>query len=167
MLPSEIASLPDDPDLPVLGPLGAPRPLLPTVEVRAFDVWQHDQDIRHATGRPATLAAAAAAYGVTRIRRALPSILAEDVAAPAGTTLRWTITGDLAQEVTVAVAEDGTAAEVDPAALVGPPTLSITTDAKTFTLLGCGRRSPSDLQVTVEGDPSLAARLLAEMTVTP
>jgi uncharacterized protein (TIGR03083 family) len=164
---AEIASLPDDPDHPVLGPLGAPRPLLPTVEVRAFDVWQHDQDIRHATGRPATMRAPAAAYGVTRIRGALPSILAEDAAAPAGTTLRWTITDDRAQDVVVAVADDGTAAEVEADALVGPPTVSITTDAETFTLLGTGRRAASELVITVEGDAELAARLLAEMAVTP
>ena len=57
---AEIASLPDDPDFPVLGPLGTPRPLIPVVPVRAFDVWQHEQDIRHATGRPATMKALAA-----------------------------------------------------------------------------------------------------------
>src|SRR4029079_2777842 len=91
-----------------------PRPLMPPCPVRAFDVWQHEQDIRHATGRPATMTAPAAPLAIGRIRGAIPSIVPEDVRAPAGTTLSWRLTGDHAQDFTVAVADDGTAAEVDP-----------------------------------------------------
>ena len=65
------------------------------------------------------------------------------------------------------MADDGTAAEVDADTFTGPATVSITTDAETFTLLGCGRRAPSELAIRVEGDAELAARLLAEMAVTP
>ena len=62
---AEIAAWPDDPDFPVLGPLGQPRPLIPVVPVRAFDVWQHEQDIRHALGRPTTMGAPAAPLAIS------------------------------------------------------------------------------------------------------
>lgn len=87
------------------------------------------------------MGAPAAPLAIARIRSAVPSVLADDVGAHAGTTVAWTLNGEHAQEFVVGVADDGTATEVDRASVSGQPTVGITTDTETFTLLGAGRRA--------------------------
>ncbi|HYN75566.1 MAG TPA: maleylpyruvate isomerase family mycothiol-dependent enzyme [Candidatus Limnocylindria bacterium] len=163
----QVAALPDDPEASMIGPLGQPRPLLPTLPIRAFDVWQHEQDVRHALGLPGVLDGPGAQLAVRQIRSALPYVLGKQVGGPPGTTLRWTITGEQAQEVVLQIDATGRSAEVAPDALTGDPTAAITCDTETFTLLGAGRRDPAVLTVEVDGDVALAGRILAAVAITP
>ena len=163
----QIAALPDDPEASMIGPLGQPRPLLPTLPIRAFDVWQHEQDIRHALGLPGGLDGPGAQLAVRQIRSALPYVLGKQVGGPRGTSLRWEITGEQAQDVAVEIGADGRATEVAVASLSEGPTVALSCDTETFTLLGAGRRDPAELTIMIAGDAPLAADVLAAVAITP
>ncbi len=162
-----IAALPDDPEATMIGPLGQPRPLMPMLPIRAFDVWQHEQDLLHALDRPGTLTTPGAEIAVRQIRSALPYVIGKGRDCAPGTTVRWTITGEQAQDFVIEVNPEGRAAEVPSHAPTSNPTVSITCDTETFTLLGAGRRALNELLVKFEGDAELGARLLTAGAVTP
>ena len=163
----QVAALPDDPEASMIGPLGQPRPLLPTLPIRAFDVWQHEQDIRHALGLPGVLDGPGAQLAVRQIRSALPYVLGKQVGGPPGTSLRWEITGEQAQDLAVEIGADGRATEVALDALSEGPTVALGCDTETFTMLGAGRRDPAVLTVEVDGDVALAGQILAAVAITP
>jgi hypothetical protein len=65
----------------------------------------------------------------------------------------------------VSVGADGTPAPVE--RLDGPATATVRTDSWTFMRLTAGRVDPAAADVEVEGDGDLAARVLAELNISP
>ena len=47
------------------------------------------------------------------------------------------------------------------------PTVTLRMGVEAFTVLSGGRRGPADVDVAVEGDQRLGARVLAALAVTP
>jgi uncharacterized protein (TIGR03083 family) len=132
---------------------------------RVFDLWMHQQDIRHAINRPGGLAGAGGAHALRHLSRALPFVVGKRVGAPVGTSVVVEVTGEQPAIFTVAVGDDGRAKPLDEAP--ADPTVRISMDFETFTLLLGGRRTPDQVATTVAGDAALAAAVLANLAVTP
>jgi uncharacterized protein (TIGR03083 family) len=131
---------------------------------RVIDVWMHEQDIRRAVDRPGGWDSPAAQVTLASFAIALPYVLGKKVQPPPGTTAVWEVTGSVPMTVAVRMGEDGRAA-----ALPTPPdhaTARMAMDSETFAILGGGRRPPASVDVRVEGDADLAARILTAMNVT-
>ena len=130
---------------------------------RPLDVWMHEQDVRRAVGRPGNLDSPAARHTADYLAESLPMVLAKRVAAPPGTTVVLEVAGS--DPTTAAVNAEGRG-ELLPTP-PDSPTVRITTDRETFTLLAGGRRAPAAGTVTLRGDVELGQRILDTLAVTP
>ena len=158
-------------EIEVPGLFGRAVPLRNLLRVRTFDVWTHEQDIRRAVGLPANLASPGAQVSALQITASLPFVLARGLEAPAGTTLRATVVGPISFERWAVVGDDGRGSRI---AAPEVTTLALETDWETFARLAAGRLdvgAPDVLaRVHLHQEPGaepLAARLLAELAITP
>jgi len=144
-----------------------PGPYRQFMEIRVFDCWFHDQDIREALDRPGLLEGSAADLSVGRIpRKALPYVVGKKAAAPQGSTVVFTITGDTPIVATVGV--EGRAALFPE--VPADPSARLTMDRRTFTRLAGGRwtgdqaRAHGSLEVA--GDVELGQRVVENLAFT-
>ena len=159
-------------DRKVAGPSGdtTMRSLL---EVRIFDIWVHEQDIREALGRPGGLDTPAAAHTVAQLFAALPRIVARTAAIEPGHAVVLDLTGPT-------VGRAGARVEEQDGKAVGLPlftggheehpdvvTTSLTMSTQVAGRLAGGRRAPEDVHVVVHGDEDVARRVLASLAITP
>lgn len=129
---------------------------------RPLDVWMHEQDVRRAVGMPGGLDSEPAIHCATYLLESFGFTVGKRAKAPAGTTVRLTVSGH--QPVTVSVDDDGRGGVVDD---VDEPTVELSMDRETFLLLAGGRRPVAPDSVNVSGDAELAARIMNAMAVTP
>jgi uncharacterized protein (TIGR03083 family) len=132
---------------------------------RVVDVWMHEQDIRRAVGRPGGMNTPGANHTVASFARAFPFVVGKRVAPPAGTTAVLHVRGVSPVHLAVEIAETGRAMPL--AGNPEQPTVSLSMDVETFTILAGGRRPAADLDVEVTGDVVLGDQILAAMAVTP
>ena len=157
------------------GPMGSERPLDLMLRMRCFDIWVHEQDARLALDLPGHLGTSGAHSAAHTLVSALPFVLAKKVQAGPDTSLQVVVSGPVAFDRTVKVDEGGKARFITtlPGAPGAPdgPTVRLTTDWATFMLVACGRVDAESTRVTgsvvVEGDGALAARYLANASITP
>jgi uncharacterized protein (TIGR03083 family) len=151
--------------IPGWSPVGE-VPYATFMEVRVFDCWMHDQDIRRAVGRPGGINVGAE-VSLGRIELGLGFVVGKRAGAPDGTSAVFEVTGPYPR--TYAVVVDGRAGLTDD--IPTDPTVRITTDLEVFTALGGGRwsgeRAMDTGRVTVTGDNELAGRILSGMAITP
>jgi uncharacterized protein (TIGR03083 family) len=139
------------------------------MQIRVFDCWIHEQDVRDATGRPGHEEGPAPEQSVDEIVRALGYLVGKKAAAPAGSTVTITLTGPIRRTVHV-VSIDGRAKAV--AGLNGDPTAAIALTSTAFTRLACGRVEPAAVLggglggVEMTGDRNLGRRLVANLAFT-
>jgi uncharacterized protein (TIGR03083 family) len=159
-----------DPDELVVGALDRKMPRLRMLELRVYDSWIHEQDVRRAVGRPGNLEGPGAAVSRDYIVQSLPYIVAKRAGAVPGTAVSFEVDGPLTVTTTVAVGDDGRGVLRDvsatPPALAGP-TAHLATDWETFARLSAGRIEPLHATVVVDGDRELAERVLVAMAITP
>lgn len=155
-----------DPTRPAHLATGQPTTLGVLLQVRVLDVWVHEQDIRRAIGRPGHLDSPGAAIAGELFVAALPRIVAKAAAAPPGSAVRLTTTGEVAVDVAVAVGADGRGSLVGPDRPVAAH-LTLGWEAYTRLCAGRGSRTDHDVNVTVTGDRALAERVLSHLAVTP
>lgn len=152
----------------VMGVFGTPVPLDRMVRMRTFDTWTHEQDIRRAVQLPANMRTIGAQVAAVQMARTLGFVLARNVEAPPGTSMRLTVTGPIAFERFAAVTAEGKGADVDP---LDDPTIGLTTDWETYSRLTTGRLDTTDpavlARLELAGDPDLAARIPAALAITP
>lgn len=138
------------------------------MEVRVFDCWVHEQDVRRALGRPGGLGGAGEAVTLDRMAAAMGFVVGRKVSPPDGTTVVWRIEGRVERDVAV-VTDGGRGRE--PAAVPAEPTVLLTLGPDTFWRLACGRTSATAAleagEVAVAGDVPLGHRVLGAMAVTP
>ena len=136
------------------------------MQIRVFDQWIHEQDIREAVGRPGGLSGPAAVRTLAEVTNGLGFVVGKKAGATDGSSVRFVITGS--EPAVIDVMVDGRAAVTDD--LVGSPTVIITTDLGTFIrLIGgrCAARGPRAQDVVdIEGDLDLAQRVLDNMGYT-
>jgi uncharacterized protein (TIGR03083 family) len=140
---------------------GTVRTLLP---FRIFDSYAHEQDMRRAVGRPGGIDSAAAAHAVSMGVGAMPFVVGKKAGAPDGSTVVFSLTAPLAQDVAIEVV-GGRARLCAPG--VDPPTVRLTMSAATFERLGSGRIDGDACvaagDVLIDGDEALGRRIVAAM----
>lgn len=144
-----------------------PGPYRQFMEIRVFDCWYHDQDVREALGRPGYLEGPVADRSLERIpRKGLPYVVGKKAAAPQGTTVVFDVTGS--PPIVAAIGVDGRAALLD--AVPADPTVRITLDRRTFARLAGGRWTGDQARtlgsVRVDGDADLGHRVVDNMAFT-
>ncbi|MGH3506194.1 MAG: maleylpyruvate isomerase family mycothiol-dependent enzyme [Nocardioidaceae bacterium] len=133
---------------------------------RALDVWVHEQDIRRAIGKPGGLDSVGARHAQSVFAAVLPYVVGKHTDAPAGSIVVVDITGPVPDTFGVEVRQDGRGHPVD-AASVTEPTVRLSMDTESFTILGAGRRDASTLPIRIQGDEALARQILDELPITP
>ena len=137
------------------------------MEVRVFDCWMHDQDIRRAVGRPGNLESPVAALSLDRVGASLGFVVGKRAGAPEGSTVVVEVTGPVARTFAIEVTDRARPTDTVPA----EPTVRIVTDSEVLCALGGGRwdaeQATATGRVTVEGDLALGGRILAGMATTP
>ena len=131
------------------------------MQIRTFDSWFHEQDIREAVGRPGNLDTAPAEEALGEVVRTLGFVVGKRAGAPQGTAVTFWLDGPIHREVHVLV--DGRAQVV--AELDRPPDTMIRLGSDTFMRLAGGRveaRAVLD-RVHLEGDVDLGSQILGHL----
>lgn len=136
------------------------------MQIRVFDSWIHETDIRMATARPGHDAGPAVDQAVDEVERALGFIVGKRAQAPDGSGVRIALRGSLERDIDISV--DGRARVVDD--LGSTPTVTVSTDAVMLVRLACGRllgaTALSAGAVTLAGDAELGERLVSHLAFT-
>ncbi len=134
------------------------------MEIRVFDSWMHEQDIRTAVGRPGHEAGPVAEQSVEEVVRALGYIVGKRAGVPAGSSVTLRLTGPV--ERTVHVAVDGRATVVD--ALPEPATAEVALSSSLFMRLAGGRVRAEDTleRIDLSGDVALARQVASHLAFT-
>ena len=134
------------------------------LDIRVFDFWVHERDIRIPLERPAdSEAGPAAERSVEEVAMSIGYIAGKKIGVADGQSLSFQLTGPVERTINVAV--DGRAKAVE---TLDNPTATISTDSTTFVMLACGRIDPQAQidagKISWTGDGTLgdtAARNLA------
>jgi uncharacterized protein (TIGR03083 family) len=136
------------------------------LQIRIFDAWIHEQDMRRALGRPGHLDGPVAEHSVGRVALAMPMVVGRRAQAADGTTVVFTITGGAGRTIPIRV-EGGRARLLD--APPDHPNVHLTMDVDAFTSLGCGRwdvaQALADGRVHIEGDRALGETIVQQMNI--
>lgn len=134
------------------------------MQIRVFDCWVHDQDVRDATGRPGDEEGAVVEQAVDEIVRALGYIVGKKAGATEGQSVSIELDGPVTRGLHVTV--QGRAKVVD--SVEGPATATLTLGSTLFTRLACGRVAPDAVadRVVVAGDADLGRRVLENLAFT-
>ena len=136
------------------------------MQIRVFDCWLHEQDIRDAVDQPGHQTGLAVEVVLDEMATALGFVVGKKAGASAGESVTFALTdgGAVVRELHVEVGER--AAVV--AALSGPATVVLTMPVGVMTRRCAGRVGPDDLldQVVIDGDLSLASRILDNQSYT-
>jgi uncharacterized protein (TIGR03083 family) len=146
-----------------------PGPYRKFMEIRVFDCWYHDQDIREAVGRAGYLEGPVADLSIGRIPpKGLPYVVGKKAGAPGGSRVKFVVRGSPEIVATIEVPPEGRAVllPAEPA----DATATLTMDRRTFARLAGGRWSGDDArtkgQVKVDGDAALGNRVVDNMAFT-
>jgi uncharacterized protein (TIGR03083 family) len=134
------------------------------MQVRVFDCWVHEQDVRDAVGRPGHEDGPVAEQSVDEIVRALGYLVGKKAAAPEGSSVTLRLTGPVRRTVHVSVT--GRAQVVE--RLEGVATSEVAMGSTLFTRLAGGRIAPAAAagQVELSGDTALGQRLVDGLAFT-
>ncbi|MFC0106638.1 maleylpyruvate isomerase family mycothiol-dependent enzyme [Kibdelosporangium aridum] len=134
------------------------------MQIRVFDCWMHEQDIREAVDRRGNEAGSAAELSIDEITLALGYIVGKKAKAPQGSSVTFDLDGPVTRQIHVQV--DGRAAVVPQ--LPGPATATLTMSSTVFTRMA-GGRIPVELgfgQTEPEGDRELAEHVAFALPFT-
>jgi uncharacterized protein (TIGR03083 family) len=134
------------------------------MQIRVFDCWMHEQDIRKALGEPGNESGPAAERSLDEVVGALGYIIGKRGRAPDGSSVLIRLTGPIERDLKVVV--EGRARVTDE--LDGEPTAMITLSSSLFLRLAGGREDPetSPESVRLDGDLDLARQLASNLAFT-
>jgi uncharacterized protein (TIGR03083 family) len=134
------------------------------MQVRLFDCWMHELDIRDGVGLPGDEGGARGALAFDEITPNLGYTIGKRGKAPVGSRIALHLTGPLARDIYLEVPER---AQLVPA-LDRPPTVALTLDSGLFARLYGGRTSAAAHAdaIAVTGDRTLGLRLLDNLATT-
>ena len=134
------------------------------MQIRVYDCWLHEQDIRDSIGSPGNNSGPAADVAMDELSTALGFIVGKKAGAADGSTVTFEITGGVKRTFHVAVV--GRAALVDHLDAPASVTLHLTSD-QLFRIAG-GRVDPTTLvdELTLEGDQELGRRIVMALPFT-
>jgi uncharacterized protein (TIGR03083 family) len=135
------------------------------LEIRVFDHWAHEHDIRVPLDLGARIEGLGARTSLDEAHIAFGYLVGKRAGAPDGSSVAVHVTGPLRRDLCAVV--EGRARVVDE---VEAPTAEVTADFLTFMLLCCGRIDPEgplgDGRVTLAGDRALADKLARNLAFT-
>ena len=135
------------------------------MEIRVFDHWAHEQDLRVPLGRPGNHTGPATEMSLDEAHFALGYLVGKRAGAPDGSSVTIHVTPPVPRELHAVV--DGRARVVPE---LTDPTAEVTVDFLTFMLLCCGRIDPNeplaDGRVQVAGDEDLARKVATSLAFT-
>ncbi len=146
-------------------PIG-PVPYWRFMQIRVFDCWMHEQDIREGLGRPGHESGPCARASVDEVVRALGFIIGKKVGAVDGTSVTINLTGPVKRSIHVLV-DGGKATVVDE--LDGPATASIAMSSSLLMRLAGGRAANLSERlgdIDFQGDLALAQRVVTNLAFT-
>lgn len=136
------------------------------MQIRVFDCWLHEQDIRDAVGRPGNESGLAVDVTLDEMATALGFVVGKKAGATEGQRMTFELTdgGTVVRRFHVEVGERATVVPE----LSGPATVVLTMPTGVMTRRSAGRVGPDDLldQIEVEGDQELAAKILRNQSYT-
>jgi uncharacterized protein (TIGR03083 family) len=128
------------------------------MRIRTMDIWFHDQDIREAVGRPGHLDGPVPAAALDEVAAVLGYVVGKRAAVPAGSSVRFDLTGPLARRIDIEVGDR--ARVVDQ--ISGDPTTTLTVAGDRFMRL-CGGRSADSSVVDITGDRAVGESVTANL----
>lgn len=134
------------------------------MQIRIFDCWMHEQDIRAAVGIPGNDGGAIVEQALAEVVLALGYIVGKRGGAPDGGRVRISLTGPIERDLHVVV--DGRAKVVD--TLNGEPTATLRLSSSLFLRLAGGREDAQAAldSMTLGGDVDLARQLAVRLAYT-
>jgi uncharacterized protein (TIGR03083 family) len=134
------------------------------MQIRLFDCWLHEQDIRDAVGRPGHDVGPCAEGSIEEVVRALGFLVGKRAGAPPGSRVTIELTGGVERSLHVAV--DERAAVVD--TLDGPATVVLRMPSDLFIRLAGGRVDPAEHldEIAIDGDAELGRRVATTLAYT-
>lgn len=146
-------------------PIG-PAPYWRFMQIRVFDCWMHEQDVRESLGRPGHERGPCAELAVDEVERALGYIVGKKAAAPDGSSVTLELTGPVERRIQVLVT-DGRATVVP--RIDGPSTTTITLSSGLLMRLVGGRTGVLTDRLgglDFSGDLALAQRVVTNLAFT-
>lgn len=136
------------------------------MQIRVFDCWLHEQDIRDAVGRPGNETGLPVEVALDEMTTAMGFVVGKKAGVRSGSSVTFALTdgGSIVRKIHVAVGER---AAVVPA-LDRPATTTLTMPVGVMTRRCAGRVAPEALrdQITIAGDADIAERVLANQAYT-
>jgi uncharacterized protein (TIGR03083 family) len=139
------------------------------MQIRVFDCWVHEQDVRGGVDRPGHDDGPVAEQSVDEIVRAIGFIIGKKAGAGPGSSVRISLTGPVERRIEVAVV-DGRARVVGQ--IDGSPTTTLSLSSTAFTRLACGRVDGPSVRrgafggVMLGGDTTFAGRIVDSLPFT-
>ena len=113
------------------------------MELRAFDSWVHEQDVRRAVGRPGGAGGAASAIAVDRVQGAMGFVVGKKAAAPEGSVVAFDLSGPGPRNGTSGW--PCRAAEPRRRRPEDEPTVTLALSGLDFVRLGCGGSTAAEV----------------------
>ncbi len=134
------------------------------MQIRVFDCWMHEQDIRAALGRPGHDTGVAVDVSLDEMTTAMGFVVGKRASTPAGSSVTFELTGGAGRAIHVVVGER---AAVVPA-IDRPPTVTLTMPVISFSRLGGGRLDAAEHieRVRISGDAELGRRIVDSLAYT-
>jgi uncharacterized protein (TIGR03083 family) len=134
------------------------------MQIRVFDCWIHEQDIRDSVGVPGNDSGEPAEVSMNELSLALGFIVGKKAGAPEGSSVTFEVTGGVRRTFHVKVA--GRAALVDH--LDAPASVTLRLTSGELFRLAAGRVDPGESvdKVTMEGDTELGRRVVLALPFT-
>jgi len=149
---------------PCLTPIG-PGTYGSFIDIRVFDCWVHERDVRVPLGIAGDDGGAPANLALNTVERSLGYIVGKRAGFSEGQSAVFDVTGPVTRRMCVEVA--GRAQLVDE---IAEPSVTVNTDSLTLMLLACGRIDPeepiADGRISWIGDDELGGRLARNMGFT-
>ncbi len=138
------------------------------MQVRVFDCWVHEQDIRDAIGRPGGESGPVAEQATDELVRAAGFVVGKKAGAPRDAGVRFELRGPLVRRIDVEVADRARVV----AELAAPPTVTVELSSTAYSRLGCGRITPAAVLGgglgggRFDGDEILGRRIVENLAFT-
>lgn len=145
-------------------PIG-PAPYWRFMEIRVFDCWTHEQDMRESLFRPGHERGPCAEAAIDEVERALGFIIGKKAAAPPGSSVTINLTGPVKRKIHVAVRDRAKVVK----RLPRPATTTITLSSSLFMRLVGGREESLTSRLGglgFEGDLDLAEAVVTNLAFT-
>lgn len=132
------------------------------MQIRDFDCWMHELDVRDSLELVAPTDPVAATPALTELINALPFLVGKRAGAPQGSRIRFVLTGIGAQTINIEIPDRARIV----ATLSEAPHVTLTADTCEFARHLGGRASASRNGFTLDGDPDLGWRIVANLRFT-